>query len=115
MALCVRPPARGLQGTLAVPGDKSIGHRALLLGALAEGTTTVTGFSAAADVRATLGAVRMLGAPAAEEGAVVTHSGEGCGFHLSRINEAAASTKSSLNAPVLYLQRATSSPQPESP
>ena len=38
-----RPPARPLAGDVTVPGDKSIAHRALLLGALADGTTTVTG------------------------------------------------------------------------
>ncbi len=35
---------RSLNGTLSVPGDKSISHRALLLGALASGVTHATGF-----------------------------------------------------------------------
>ena len=77
MPVRVRPPARGLRGALAVPGDKSIGHRALLLGALADGTTTVTGFSGGADVRATLGAVRTLGARATEAAGVVRIEGAG--------------------------------------
>ncbi len=50
-----------LRGRVCVPGDKSISHRALLLGAIAEGTSRVEGFLAAADCRATLGAVRALG------------------------------------------------------
>jgi 3-phosphoshikimate 1-carboxyvinyltransferase len=53
---------RALVGSLRVPGDKSISHRALLLGALVEGTTTITGLSDGDDVRHTLEAVRALGA-----------------------------------------------------
>ena len=37
-------PAKGLRGTVTVPGDKSISHRAVMLGAIAEGTTGVEGF-----------------------------------------------------------------------
>ena len=54
----VGPPAQGLRGTATVPGDKSIAHRALLLGALAEGMTRVENFPAGADTLSTLGAVR---------------------------------------------------------
>ena len=53
---------RALVGSLRVPGDKSISHRALLLAALAEGTTTITGLSDGDDVRHTLEAVGALGA-----------------------------------------------------
>ena len=49
-------------GTLSVPGDKSIGHRALLLNAIAEGTAVVGGLPAGRDLAATLGALRSLGA-----------------------------------------------------
>ena len=46
--------ARGpLRGPVRVPGDKSVGHRALLLGTLAEGTLSVRGLSAGEDVRST--------------------------------------------------------------
>jgi len=55
-------PAAALVGELAVPGDKSISHRALLLGAVADGTTEVSGFGANADTLATLAAVESLGA-----------------------------------------------------
>ena len=39
----------GLRGTIRVPGDKSISHRAVMFGALAEGTTTIHGFLKGAD------------------------------------------------------------------
>jgi 3-phosphoshikimate 1-carboxyvinyltransferase len=51
-----------------VPGDKSIAHRALLLGALASGETTIHGLPSGADVRSTVGAIRTLGASVAESG-----------------------------------------------
>jgi 3-phosphoshikimate 1-carboxyvinyltransferase len=50
-----------LGGQVSVPGDKSISHRALLLGAVADGPSRVEGFLPAADCLATLGAVRALG------------------------------------------------------
>ena len=49
------------QGAIRVPGDKSISHRSLLLGALADGTTEVRGFLRSADCLATLAALRELG------------------------------------------------------
>ena len=70
-------PAGTLRGDTTVPGDKSITHRALLLGALADGMTEVRGFSGGADVHATLEAVRVLGAPATCEGEVVRVEGAG--------------------------------------
>lgn len=50
-----------LAGTISVPGDKSISHRALILGALADGENRVRGWLDAGDTRATLGALRALG------------------------------------------------------
>lgn len=50
-----------LRGRITVPGDKSISHRAVMLGALAEGTTEVSGFLAGADCLATLAAFRAMG------------------------------------------------------
>jgi 3-phosphoshikimate 1-carboxyvinyltransferase len=58
--LVVHPGPR-LRGTLHVPGDKSISHRAALLGALAHGVTTVEGFLRADDCLATLRCLRALG------------------------------------------------------
>lgn len=53
---------RPLRGRLRVPGDKSISHRALLLAALADGTSTVRGLSPGDDVARTRAAVEALGA-----------------------------------------------------
>ncbi|MGH9155092.1 MAG: 3-phosphoshikimate 1-carboxyvinyltransferase [Acidimicrobiales bacterium] len=53
---------RPLRGRITVPGDKSISHRALLLGALAEGTSVIRGLSTGTDVAATATAVAALGA-----------------------------------------------------
>jgi 3-phosphoshikimate 1-carboxyvinyltransferase len=50
-----------VQGTVAVPGDKSISHRALMLGALAEGSGRVEGFLPSGDCLATLASLRQLG------------------------------------------------------
>ena len=73
----VGPPGRGLGGTTTVPGDKSIAHRALLLGALAEGVTRVENFPGGADTLSTLGAVRSLGARADQAGDTVLVEGAG--------------------------------------
>ena len=54
-------PADGIAGELTVPGDKSVSHRALMLGAIAEGTTRVTGFLEGEDCLATARAVEALG------------------------------------------------------
>lgn len=54
-------PGVGLRGRLRVPGDKSISHRAIMLGAIAEGETLIGGFLEGADALATLGAFRRLG------------------------------------------------------
>ncbi len=66
-ALVVEPVPR-LRGHIAVPGDKSISHRAVLLGAICEGVTEVTGFGRSADTEATLSAVRACGVVVDEEG-----------------------------------------------
>lgn len=50
-----------LRGTLAVPGDKSVSHRAVMLGAIAEGETRITGFLDGEDTNATIAALRALG------------------------------------------------------
>ena len=60
MRMTVRK-VKGLRGRVKVPGDKSISHRSLLLGAIAEGTTRVRNFLPAADCLATLACVRALG------------------------------------------------------
>jgi 3-phosphoshikimate 1-carboxyvinyltransferase len=66
-AVVVGPVAR-LVGHVAVPGDKSISHRAVLLGAICDGDTPITGFGRSADTEATIAAVRSLGVEVDEEG-----------------------------------------------
>ena len=61
-------PAPQLLGHLAVPGDKSISHRSVLIGALCDGETRVTGFGRSADTESTIGAVRALGIEVYEHG-----------------------------------------------
>ncbi len=50
-----------LQGSIDVPGDKSISHRAVMLGAIAQGTTIINGFLSGEDCLATLNAFRAMG------------------------------------------------------
>jgi 3-phosphoshikimate 1-carboxyvinyltransferase len=54
-------PARSVSGSVAVPGDKSISHRALMLSGIATGTSEVCGFLASEDCLASLAAMRALG------------------------------------------------------
>ena len=56
-------PVPGVAGSAAVPGDKSISHRSILLSALATGTSEVRGFLASEDCLASLAAMRALGVP----------------------------------------------------
>jgi 3-phosphoshikimate 1-carboxyvinyltransferase len=63
-------PARSLQGSLTVPGDKSISHRYAMLAGLAEGTTRLSNFSTGADPASSLSCMEALGA-------TVTQTGEG--------------------------------------
>ena len=67
MRLRVRP-VRRLTGRTDVPGDKSISHRAALLGALAEGVTDIRGFLEAEDCRRTIAAIEALGADVTRKG-----------------------------------------------
>jgi 3-phosphoshikimate 1-carboxyvinyltransferase len=61
-------PAAELHGHVAVPGDKSISHRSILLGAIGEGETHVAGFGRSGDTEATIAAARTLGAEIDERG-----------------------------------------------
>lgn len=54
-------PGGSLTGELSVPGDKSISHRSIMFGSLADGTTTVTGFLEGEDSLATLRAFKAMG------------------------------------------------------
>ena len=70
-------PAVSLRGDIAVPGDKSISHRALLLGAVADGESRFTGFGTSADTLATAAAMRALGAEVDLDGDGVRVGGVG--------------------------------------
>ena len=69
-----------LNGTLTIPGDKSVSHRSIMFGALAEGTTHVTGFLEGEDALATLQAFRDMGVviEGPKNGEVTIH---GVGLH----------------------------------
>jgi 3-phosphoshikimate 1-carboxyvinyltransferase len=66
-------PSRMIQGSLRVPGDKSISHRALMLGAIADGSTAISGFLASEDCLATLAALRSLGVAIERPGETDVH------------------------------------------
>jgi 3-phosphoshikimate 1-carboxyvinyltransferase len=70
-------PAVALRGDLGVPGDKSISHRAVLLGAVAEGDSAIRGFGRSADTLATVAAVQALGVDVEDDGAALTVRGAG--------------------------------------
>lgn len=72
-------PSRALSGTIRMPGDKSISHRALILGGLATGRTCITGLLDADDVMATARAVAALGAEVRRGNAAIEVKGQGVG------------------------------------
>jgi 3-phosphoshikimate 1-carboxyvinyltransferase len=71
------PAKNGLRGTVCVPGDKSVSHRAVLLGAVNDGPVIVSGFLRSADTMATVSAVRALGVEIEERGDTLTVQGRG--------------------------------------
>ena len=68
-----------ISGRVRVPGDKSISHRALILGAIATGRTRIEGLLQAEDVAATARVVEALGATVSQEDGVVDVLGQGVG------------------------------------
>ena len=76
-------PGRGVEGDIEVPGDKSISHRALMLGGIALGTTRVCGFLESEDCLATLSAMRAMGVQIdrAGPGEVTVHGAGLRGLH----------------------------------
>lgn len=70
-------PAGTVNGSLRMPGDKSISHRAAMLAALATGESTIEGFLTSEDCLNTLGAVQALGAGVARNGTTITVTGTG--------------------------------------
>src|SRR5215470_4257807 len=72
-------PAKSISGGIELPGDKSISHRYAMLAALAEGTSELRHFSAAADCHSTLDCMRALGADTKIEKDTVRVTGRGAG------------------------------------
>jgi 3-phosphoshikimate 1-carboxyvinyltransferase len=70
-------PAKGLSGSVRLPGDKSISHRYAMLGGIAEGTTKLENFSTGADCASTLGCLRSLGVKWERNGGSVAIQGRG--------------------------------------
>jgi len=87
-------PAAALVGHVAVPGDKSVSHRAVLLGALGEGETHVRGFGRSGDTQATVDAVRALGVEVEDvaEDELVVHGVGLRGLRPGRVDCANAGT-----------------------
>ncbi len=75
MQLATQSP--GLQGTLRVPGDKSISHRSIMFGSLAKGKTTVRDILRGEDVLSTMQVFRDLGVTIEDDGQVITIHGVG--------------------------------------
>jgi 3-phosphoshikimate 1-carboxyvinyltransferase len=73
-------PSGPLRGSLAPPPDKSISHRAAILGAMGEGKTAVTRYLDAADTRSTLAGVREIGA-----GVAVTETAAGLDVEIDGV------------------------------
>jgi 3-phosphoshikimate 1-carboxyvinyltransferase len=70
-------PAKRLVGAIALPGDKSISHRAVLLAAIADGESRISGFGRSADTESTIAAARVLGAEIVDDGDELTIRGAG--------------------------------------
>lgn len=78
MDFLIEPASRPLRGVVPVPSDKSIGHRALLVGAVAKGQSLLRGFSYGGDNVSTLEALRALGVVIDDDGkGTVSVSGRG--------------------------------------
>lgn len=74
-------PAKGLRGSVRLPGDKSISHRYAMLGGIAEGDTRLENFSTGADCASTLDCLRTLGVQWERNGNSVVIHGRGSKLH----------------------------------
>lgn len=70
-------PARSIRGEISVPGDKSISHRSIMLGSIAQGETRVRGFLRGEDNLATLNAFRAMGVDIDDDGETLSIKGKG--------------------------------------
>jgi 3-phosphoshikimate 1-carboxyvinyltransferase len=73
-------PCGGVKGSVRVPGDKSISHRAAMLSGLAGGTSSLTGFLRCEDCLNTLRAVEAMGAVVRDDGTTIRVTGRGGAF-----------------------------------
>lgn len=67
----------GLNGSIKVPGDKSISHRAVMFGSIAEGQTEITGFLNGEDCLSTISCMKQLGVSISQDGEKVVVKGAG--------------------------------------
>src|SRR5437660_4249258 len=78
-------PAKGLSGSVRLPGDKSISHRYAMLGAIAESQTKLENFSTGADCSSTLGCLRSLGVQWERNGGSVVIHGRGSKLQAPKV------------------------------
>jgi 3-phosphoshikimate 1-carboxyvinyltransferase len=95
---------QSLSGVCEIPGDKSLSHRALILGALAKGENQIKGWLDAGDTRATLGAMRALGLEIVQTGTQLTFKGGGLSAPAAPLDCANAGTAMRLLAGLLVWQ-----------
>ncbi len=69
--------AHSLKGTVVIPGDKSISHRAIMFGSIAKGTTRITNFLPGADCLSTISCFKQMGVRIEQDGASVVVEGQG--------------------------------------
>lgn len=72
-------PAKSIRGEIVLPGDKSISHRAVMLGSISEGVTKIENFLNAEDCLSTMAAFKNLGVGIGLSGSTVTVNGAGSG------------------------------------
>ena len=77
MKILQKAPKNGLHGNLTVPGDKSISHRALMIGAISEGKTVIEHFLCGEDCLSTMKALQDLGVKIVRNGNHVEVEGVG--------------------------------------
>jgi len=69
--------AKNIEGVITVPGDKSISHRSIMLGALADGETVVDGFLESADCLSTVSCIKAMGVSVEKQGTLYVVKGKG--------------------------------------
>src|ERR1700712_2213492 len=80
MSIQVVRPAHNFQGSVTLPGDKSISHRYAMLAGLAEGTSRLSNFSTGADPHSSLACMAALGATVENKGTHIEVTGVGGNF-----------------------------------